>query len=111
MLDLSADHAKTLGLLASAAARLVRQGAEVLLLGCAGLTAFREELAAEVGAVVIDPVEAGCRMLRALVEGGLGTSRAGLYARPAAQRMHHLEDLFAPAMRRYLEGWESGSGE
>ena len=92
--------------LATTAERLLRRGAEVLLLGCAGLTGFRQELGQTVGAPVIDPVEAGCRALRALVESGLTTSRAGLYARPPPQRMHGLERLFAPEMRRFLSGWE-----
>ncbi len=107
VLELGTDRAATLCLLGRAARRLIRRGADVLLLGCAGLTSFRRELAGEVGAAVIDPVEAGCRMLRALVESELTTSRAGLYARPAAQRMHHLEVLSRPELRRYFHGWES----
>jgi len=104
VLDLDSDHEQTLAVLAASSGRLVERGAEVLLLGCAGLTAFRRELGQRVGAPVIDPVEAGCRQLRALVESGLETSRAGLYARPPHQRMNGLERLFAPEMRRLLDG-------
>jgi len=106
VLDLEADRVRTLRVLGEAAGRLVRRGADVLLLGCAGLTSFRDELASQTGAAVIDPVEAGCRMLRALVESGAATSRAGLYARPAPQRMRGLEVLFGPELRRALTtGW------
>ncbi len=106
VLDLEADRAGTLAAMAAASGRLLRRGADVLLLGCAGLTGFRQELAAAVGAPVIDPVEAGCRMLRALVESGLGTSRAGLYARPAPQRMNRAAEAFGPELVRTLEKWQ-----
>jgi len=106
VLDLEVDRARTLRVLGKAAGRLAQRGADVLLLGCAGLTSFREELASETGAAVLDPVEAGCRMLRALVESGAATSRAGLYARPAPQNMHRLKTLFGPELRRALTtGW------
>jgi allantoin racemase len=103
VLDFEADRAGTLQVLAQAAGRLLRRGADVLLLGCAGLSGFREELGNRTGATIVDPVEAGCRMLRSVVESGLSTSRAGLYARPAPQRMNALDALFSPAMRRFLE--------
>jgi allantoin racemase len=106
VLDLESDHERTLTVLAERSGRLIDRGAEVLVLGCAGLTRFRRELEKRVGAPVIDPVEAGCRALRVLVESGLETSRAGLYARPPHQRMHGLERLFAGELRRLLDGSE-----
>lgn len=106
VLDLGADRAATLAALVAASGRLLRRGADVLLLGCAGLTGFRQELAAAVGAPVIDPVEAGCRMLRALVESGLATSRAGIYALPAPQRMNRAAEAFGPELVRALERWQ-----
>jgi allantoin racemase len=105
VLDLGANRPATLRALAGAAGRLVSRGADVLVLGCAGLGAFRSELAREVPLAVVDPVDAGCRALRALVEGGLSTARAGLYARPLPQRMHRLEEVLAPGTSRFLERW------
>jgi allantoin racemase len=108
VLTLDADRAATLEALVAASGRLLSRGADVLLLGCAGLTAFRDALSTKVGAVVIDPVDAGCRMLRALVEGGLATSRAGIYARPAPQRMNRSGEAFGQELVRTLERWQPG---
>ncbi|MCS7249250.1 MAG: aspartate/glutamate racemase family protein, partial [Anaerolineales bacterium] len=54
---------RTLDALVSCAERLRARGADVLLLGCAGLTAFVERFQKRVAMPVIDPVEAGCRLL------------------------------------------------
>lgn len=91
------DHGreKTLDTLAAASGVLRAQGAEVLLLGCAGLTGFVEELQDRVSMPVIDPVEAGCRALIALVDAGYQTSHVGLFARPAVQNMLDLEKVFS----------------
>jgi allantoin racemase len=106
VLDFEADRPATLDRLAAACERLAGRGADVVLLGCAGLTGFRDELAARVPVVAVDPVEAGCRMLKALVELGLRTSRGGIYADPPPQRMNGLERLYAPGMVRLLKEWE-----
>lgn len=108
VLELQRDRAVTLRTLAAAAELLTRRGADVLLLGCAGLSGFRADLAARTGLAVIDPVEAGCRLLRVLVESGIGISRSGLYAAPPPQRMNGLDALFSPAMRAFLERWTTG---
>lgn len=96
------DRPKTLETLVVASTALRARGAEVLLLGCAGLTGFADELQARVSMPVIDPVEAGCRTLVALADAGYSTSQVGLFARPAAQRMNNLADLFSPEMSAYL---------
>lgn len=41
---------------------LTRHGAEVLILGCAGMADYRAELAAELGRPVIDPSQSACAM-------------------------------------------------
>ena len=82
------------------------RGADVLLLGCAGLTSFIQDVQQRVPVTIIDPVEAGCRMLQSLVDSGLVTSRAGLYAHPAPQHMNHLERAFSPEMVQLLKTWE-----
>ena len=106
VLSFEQDREVTLSALTGAARRLVERGADVLLLGCAGLTAFRDELTRQVTVTVVDPVDAGCRALKALVEGGLSTSRGGLYTTPAAQRMRGLESFFGKAMSEFLAAWE-----
>jgi allantoin racemase len=106
VLGFESDRDATLDALTAAGRRLADRGADVLLLGCAGLTGFRDEISGRLSVMVIDPVDAGCRMLKALVEGGLSTARAGLYAVPAPQRMHGLERIFGPEAVRDLSRWE-----
>jgi hypothetical protein len=61
-------------------------------------------LEARIHMTIVDPVEAGCWLLRAVVESGLQVSHAGIYARPAPQRMHDLEDTFAVPIIELLKG-------
>jgi len=106
VLDFETDRSETLDRLVATCSRLLERGADVVILGCAGLTGYQDDLMSRVPVLAIDPVEAGCRMLKAVVEGGLHTSRGGLYARPASQRMNDLERLYAPEMIHILKEWE-----
>ena len=74
----------------------------MLLLGCAGLTGFVDELQQRVEMPVVDPVEAGCRLLQTLHAAGLSTSHIGLYSRPAGQNMQRLEKLFTDEMAQVI---------
>lgn len=107
VLDLEEDHLGTLAVLERVGKELHTRGADVLLLGCAGLTGFTHELTQRVPVTVIDPVEAGCRMLKIAVEMGLNTSHSGLFSLPAAQRMNGLPSAFSPEMVAYLKTWEN----
>lgn len=98
VLDFDKDRAATLNVLEKASRELRSKGAEVLLLGCAGLTAFVDDLQSRVDMPVIDPVEAGCRMLRTIREAGLNTSHIGLFSKPAPQKMQDLETIFSQGM-------------
>ena len=102
VLDFDQDRATTLHVLEGASRQLREKGAEVLLLGCAGLTAFVQQLQARVEMPVIDSVEAGCRMLQTLCAAGLNTSHIGLYSKPAPQNMQRLEHLFSSEMSRVI---------
>jgi allantoin racemase len=102
VLDFDKDRLATLDVLEQASRQLRSNGAEVLLLGCAGLTAFVDDLQSKVEMPVIDPVEAGCRMLRTICEAGLNTSHIGLYSKPAPQNMQNLEVLFSENMARII---------
>jgi len=95
VLELERDRAETLERLALAGRALRGRGAEVLLLGCAGLTTFVDELQSQMEMPVIDPVEAGCRMLQSVNAARLRTSNVGLYAVSAPQRMNNLEHVFS----------------
>jgi allantoin racemase len=102
VLDFEKDHNKTLNVLINASQELRQRGADVLLLGCAGLTAFSADLQAETQMPVIDPVEAGCRLLKNIYASGLNTSHVGLYSRAASQNMNSLEKVFSSEMSQIL---------
>jgi allantoin racemase len=106
VLSFEADRQATIATIQHASQQIIERGADVILLGCAGLTGFVEELAVQVPAVLIDPVEVGCRMLQAMVDSRLNVSHSGLYSRPAIQRMHNLESVFSPAVAGFLKDWE-----
>lgn len=102
VLDFDKDREKTLERLASTSLKLRERGAEVLLLGCAGLTNFVDALQEKVEMPVIDPVEAGCRVLQTIHAGGLDTSHIGLFSSPAPQKMNRLGELFTEDMSKVL---------
>lgn len=66
------------------------------------MTGFVEELQVRVEMPVIDPVEAGCRLLQSICDSGLNTSHVGLYSRPAPQNMQNLGRVFSPEMGEVL---------
>jgi allantoin racemase len=107
VLSFHEDPGGTLEGLVRASRSIAERGAEVLLLGCAGLTGFTHTLKERVPLEIIDPVEAGCRMVKLVVEAGLNSSRSGLYSAPARQNMKSLEQIFSPQMSAYLKTWET----
>ncbi|MCC6147088.1 MAG: aspartate/glutamate racemase family protein [Anaerolineaceae bacterium] len=110
VLGFEKDRAQTLKTLEAASQELVKRGADVLLLGCAGLTSFIEEIQALVPVVIIDPVEAGCRMIQTVVESKLNISRSGLYSTPSPQRMNSLERVFSSEMTAFLRNRGESEG-
>ncbi len=62
-------------------------GAEVISLGCAGMTGLKHDIEQSLGMPVLDPVECGYRLLETLASAGICQSRAGLYATPRPQEM------------------------
>lgn len=56
--------------------------AEVIVLGCAGMAGYAEEVEREVGVVVIDPSSVTLKVTEALVEAGVHLSKRGLFAYP-----------------------------
>lgn len=61
---------------------LMDQGAEALILGCAGLAGMDQALSDFLGVPVVDPVAAGVALAEALVRLRLRTSKACTYAAP-----------------------------
>ena len=102
VLDFEKEREQTLERLEKTSLKLRERGAEVLLLGCAGLTGFVDDLQNKVDMPVIDPVEAGCQVLKTIHASGLNTSHIGLYSSPAPQKMNQLGELFTDDMIKVL---------
>ncbi|WP_371153873.1 aspartate/glutamate racemase family protein [Jannaschia sp. 2305UL9-9] len=69
-------------LLASARDAVDDDGAEAIILGCAGMATLADPLSDRLGMPVIDGVSIGLKMLEGLVACGLRTSKASTFARP-----------------------------
>jgi len=66
---------------------VVEQGAEAVVLGCAGMTALCRSVSDEVGVPVVDGVTAAVLLAQSLVTMGLRPSSRGEYAPPPAKPM------------------------
>jgi allantoin racemase len=77
-----ADERRTESALLTAARRVRDAGAEVIVLGCAGMTGLDRRISAMLDVPVIDGVAAAVRLAESCVALGLKTSRAGSYAKP-----------------------------
>ncbi len=83
VLELEAELDRTVERIAAEAARAVESdGAEVICLGCAGMTGLAERVEAAAGVPVVDGVTAAVGLAESLVRLGLRTSKAGGYAPP-----------------------------
>ena len=83
VLALEADMGHAYGLLR---AEIIRarddEGAEAVVLGCAGMSELADSLSRETGVVVIDGVIVATKLAEALVGAGLKTSKVNAYAYP-----------------------------
>ena len=62
---------------------VVEDGAEVIILGCAGMTGYAEEIEKELNIVVIDPTLVTFKYAESMVEAGVKQSKRALYAHPS----------------------------
>jgi allantoin racemase len=85
VLDLS-DTDRTEAAFLAAAERVREAGAEVLVLGCAGMTGLQRTVGEKLGLPVVDGVGAAVKLAESLVALGLNTSRAGGYAKPVPKK-------------------------
>jgi allantoin racemase len=87
-LDLSvaetdADPAKTKKrVLEVAQTAIESDGAEVIILGCAGMAGYAPELESKLGAKVLDPTAVALKVAEAMVDLGLSHSKLALFATP-----------------------------
>lgn len=87
VLALEAEPARAQALLAAEIARARHEdGAEAVVLGCAGMTEMCARLSDMTGMPVIDGVAAAVRLAEAMAGMGYATSKLGSYAFPLAKR-------------------------
>ena len=83
VLALESESQHAFNLLVAEIERARREdGAEAVVLGCAGMSDLVEDLTRATGVVIIDGVTVGIKMAEALVGSGLKTSKANAYAYP-----------------------------
>ncbi|MFD5740229.1 aspartate/glutamate racemase family protein [Streptomyces massasporeus] len=85
VLDLG-DEERTETAFLAAAERACAAGAEVLVLGCAGMTGLQRVVGEKLGLPVVDGVAAAVKLAESLVALRLSTSRIGTYAEPLPKR-------------------------
>ena len=83
------------GLIEAAARQAVEEdGAEVICLGCAGMTGLDKRLESALGVPVLDGVVCALKMIEGMLAYGMRTSKARAYARPQPKELVGLDDLF-----------------
>lgn len=71
-------------------------GAEAIVLGCAGMADLCEDVSRAIGAPVVEGVAAALKLVESLVALGLRTAKRGEYARPLPKRYEGVLASFAP---------------
>ena len=82
VLELHTDPVAIKTVTAACAAALERDGSDVIVLGCAGMSAWCGQIGAEIGAPVVDGVAASVLAVQSLVTMGLRTGAQGEFAPP-----------------------------
>jgi len=88
VLEMDAKPAETKARILEVARESVeRDGAEVIILGCAGLAGYAEDVERELGVVVLDPTSVALKIAEALADLGLRHSKIGRFARPPVKEI------------------------
>jgi len=83
VLEMEADPERSKARILDVAGRAVRDdGAEVIILGCAGLAGYASDVEREIGVPVLDPTAVALKMAEVFASLGLKPSKRGLYASP-----------------------------
>ncbi len=85
VLDLEDRRDDVIGDLYDAGHRAIDKGAEVLVLGCAGMSGLDSTLSEKLGVPVVDGVSAAVAQAESLIQLGLTTSKHLTYATPRAK--------------------------
>lgn len=87
VLDAEENSEKAIQRLIDEGKEAIVQGAEVLILGCAGMTGFHLPVSQALGVPVLDPVEVAFLELEMLCRGKIKISKTGLYKTPDAKNI------------------------
>ncbi|HEX4252970.1 MAG TPA: aspartate/glutamate racemase family protein [Pseudonocardia sp.] len=82
VLELDSDPSAAKTITEACRAALETDGADAIVLGCAGMSALCAEIGAELGVPVVDGVQAAVLTVQSLVTMGLRTGAAGEFAPP-----------------------------
>lgn len=86
--EIAEDPERAVGIGVAICRRMVEEdGAEVIILGCAGLAGQATRFERELGVPVLDPMAVTFKVVEALAEIGVRHSKVGLYATPASRRL------------------------
>ncbi|MBL7183028.1 MAG: aspartate/glutamate racemase family protein [Anaerolineae bacterium] len=88
VLEMDANPAKAKARILELARKAVQEdGAEVIVLGCAGLAGYAEDIERELGAVVLDPTAVAFKVAEAIADLGLRHSKVGHFAKPPVKEI------------------------
>jgi allantoin racemase len=85
-MDANPDKAKN-RILGLARKCVLEDRAEVIILGCAGLAGYAEDIERELGAVVLDPTSVAFKMAEAMADLKLHHSKAGRFSNPPVKEI------------------------
>lgn len=91
VLDLEDTSAESFEIVASMCEQAVADGADSIVLGCAGMSDLCDRLTARVGIPIIDGVAASIGLVGAMVRMGVGTSKRDEYATPPARESESID--------------------
>jgi allantoin racemase len=92
----SASPEKTYEMIADAARQAIEaDGAEVICLGCAGMTGLDKKLEADLGLPVVDGVISALKFLEGMGGYGMRTSKRLAYAQPNHKELVKLPSIFS----------------
>lgn len=99
-LEESGDEVVKAHLMREARIALEQDGADVILLGCAGLTGFDKVMQAELGVPVIDGVVAALKLMEGLIGYGMNTSKHKAYLPLDPVELKKMPPVFYKAYRK-----------
>jgi allantoin racemase len=76
-----------------------KDGAEVICLGCAGMSGMDKQLEEDLKVPVLDGVVCALKLLEGMVEYGVGTSKQRSYARPNSKELLNMSAIFSRGYR------------